>query len=146
MSQEAQAITLSVPAVDIPIWLLDRRKLGKDWGKKLKAVQSKYDKVIESISSKPSLSNIQGFMETHKGGMRLKEWLEVEKMLIESEEGKARNLFGQYSSPLIKDVRLIIAMLKKDNLYLADIGKEITDRIQFEMYFFRSVTAATNKK
>ena len=66
--------------------------------------------------------------------MRLKEWEEVEKLMIESDEGKATGLFGQYTSPLIKDARVIIAMYRKDNLYLADIGKEITDRIQFEMY------------
>lgn len=65
--------------------------------------------------------------------MQLKNWIEVERLLINSPEGKEKNLFGRYSSPLIKDVRLIIAMLKKDNLYLANIGKEITARVQFEV-------------
>ena len=65
--------------------------------------------------------------------MQLKNWLEVEQLLINSPEGKEKTIFGRYSSPIIKDAKLIIAMLKKDNLYLADIGKEITARIQFEM-------------
>ena len=58
----------------------------------------------------------------------------MEKMLLESDEGKEKGLFGQYTSSIIKDSRTLIAMYKKENLYLADIGKEITDRAQFEMY------------
>ena len=133
MSQQPEGISLSVPVVDIPLWLLERRKLSKDWGKKLKLVQSKSEQVLGSINSKSNLDKAQAFIETHKARMQLKEWVEVEKMLIESPEGKDKNLFGQYASPLIKDVRMVLAMLKKENLYLADIGKEITDRIQFEM-------------
>jgi hypothetical protein len=136
-----EEIQLNVPSADIPLWLLERRKLPKDWGKKLKLVQSKYEKVFADINSKSNLSNIQDFINTHKERilvllvveMELKNWAEVEQMLISSPEGKEKTIFGRYLSPLIKDVRLIVAMLKKDNLYLADIGKEITARIQFEM-------------
>jgi len=136
-----EEMQLTVSSADIPLWLLERRKLPKDWGKKLKLVQSKYEKVFSDINSKANLSNIQDFINTHKErslvllviGMQLKNWVEVEQMLISSPEGKEKTIFGRYSSPLIKDVRMIIAMLKKDNLYLADIGKEITARIQFEM-------------
>ena len=130
--QQTQGISLTVPSVDIPLWLLERRRLPKDWGKKLKAVQSKYDKVFESISSKPALGPIQSFIDVHKTRMQFKDWLEVEKLLLTSAEAKEKNLFGQYSSQLIKDVRLIIAMLRKDNLYLADIGFGITVGYFFE--------------
>ena len=65
--------------------------------------------------------------------MMVKEWEAVEKLLINSSEGKEKNLFGQYSSLVIKDVRLLIAMYKKENLYLAEIGKGVTHQVQFEM-------------
>ena len=65
--------------------------------------------------------------------MQLKEWESVEKLLLESDEAKEKGLFRQYTSTIIKDVRLLCAMYKKDNLYLADVGKEITHRIQFEL-------------
>ena len=65
--------------------------------------------------------------------MQLKNWLEVEQLLINSPEGKDKTIFGRYSSPIIKDVKLILAVLKKHNLYLADIGKEITAILHFEM-------------
>jgi len=131
-------ILLSVPAADIPLWLLERRRLSKDWAKKLKAIQTKSSQTLEQILSKPELSSVKPFIDSrNKSHFSLKDWEQLEKMLIESSEGKDKNFLGQYASQIIKDTRFIISALKKDNLFLADIGNEITDRIQFEMYFYR---------
>ena len=58
---------MNVPIVDIPLWLLDRRKLCKDWGKKLRAVESKCEKTIEAISQKKNLEKTSAFIEAHRG-------------------------------------------------------------------------------
>ena len=66
MTQGNEEMQLTVPVADIPLWLLDRRKLPKDWGKKLKLVQSKYEKVFEDINKKEALSQILSFIKDHK--------------------------------------------------------------------------------
>ncbi len=134
MEQKEQDLTLTVPVGDIPLWLLERRKLPKDWGKKLRAVQTKCESTLSAIAGAKDLADVKAYLDSHQGRMQLKEWEQTEKLLIASEAGKERNLFGQYSSPLIKDVRVVIGMLRKENLSLANIGKEVADRIQFEMY------------
>ena len=66
MAQQ-QEIGLSVPAVDIPLWLLDRRKLPKDWAKKLKAVHSKGEHIVAAIMEKKNISTIRNFIDSFKG-------------------------------------------------------------------------------
>ena len=70
MEKQTELATLTVPAVDIPLWLLDRRRLCKDWGKRIKAVHTKRDSIIEAIRAKSTLSNIHSFLDDHENSKK----------------------------------------------------------------------------
>lgn len=49
---------------------------------------------------------------------------EVFKRITETtEEGKQKNLFGRYKSPLVKEWQLLLRIYESDYLYLAEFGK-----------------------
>ena len=65
-------------------------------------------------------------------------------MLKMTEEGQQRTIFGgyflsiiliicSYSVKIVKEANIVLQMYKKDNLYLAEIGKKIAQKLGFDM-------------
>ncbi len=47
-------------------------------------------------------------------------------------EAEAKTLFGSYSSKLMKDVSGLIKVLERNNLHIADIGRQLSHIANFE--------------
>lgn len=53
-------------------------------------------------------------------------------LLKATPEAESKNLFGNYNSPLLKEISSLLKVLEKSNLHLADIGKQLSHLVNFE--------------
>ncbi|CAG9321317.1 unnamed protein product [Blepharisma stoltei] len=102
-------------------WLSNRKKLDKDWSSKLRAIHAKQNDLIKSLSENPELENT---IDNSKHGYL--QAVEIfQKLLNTSEADKGKTLLGNYSSPYIYEWDRLIKLYQKQNLHLADCGKNL---------------------
>lgn len=60
--------------------------------------------------------------------------LELFELLKKTPEAEQKNLFGSYTSKIMKGVSSLIRVLEKTNLHIADIAKQLSHIVNFEGY------------
>lgn len=58
--------------------------------------------------------------------------VELFEKLKATPEADAKNLFGSYTSKLMKDVSALLKLMEKSNLHLAELSKQLSQLANFE--------------
>lgn len=58
--------------------------------------------------------------------------LELYEKLKITPEADAKNLFGSYTSKIMKDIAALIKVMEKSNLQLAELSKQLSQLANFE--------------
>ena len=129
---------INVQAKEIHEWLVLRRKLDKYWGQQHKAIKLKQEKILKKIKTDlKNLEKVTKFFTSIKSQEEKEinyiNLLKLEKILINSEEGKKRNFFNQYSSQYIKDLQALVKIYKKKFIHIASLAQELNQKINHEL-------------
>lgn len=119
---------------DLLSWLTDRYLIPKDWPKRLEAISLKKIELLEQIQNKQD-KDFQKIKDSFALGSELsyEHCKRLQTMIIKTEEAKAKTLFGNYSSPIIKNLLLIISLYEKNNVFLCEYAKLISQYIKYDI-------------
>jgi len=112
-------------------WLYDRKKLSKDWAAKHKALSLK----LTDIFNKGSVESedVKNFMKQNEEKANFLLLSKVIEKVLETDEAKAKNMFGRYTSKNINDLLALKKLYEKDNLHIADMAKIMAQNATFEI-------------
>eukprot|EP01017_Pseudomicrothorax_dubius_P020867 TRINITY_DN2264_c0_g1_i1.p1 TRINITY_DN2264_c0_g1~~TRINITY_DN2264_c0_g1_i1.p1 ORF type:complete len:540 (+),score=155.07 TRINITY_DN2264_c0_g1_i1:25-1620(+) len=112
-------------------WLLDRKKVPKDWNKRLKALHLKLEQLLDSFQ----LDNpqIREYVTRNRDSFDFLCLRTLCDMLLRTDEAKQKTLFGQYSSTLITQWLALRTLYQKDSLHIADMGRAMAQNTSFEI-------------
>ncbi|EEA08123.1 uncharacterized protein CMU_010710 [Cryptosporidium muris RN66] len=113
-------------------WLLARRYLPKDWELLLCDIDRKLIEVLKIEPETKEVATTIYIKSTKKkfGYLEAKAYL---NLLVNSEEGRKRSYFGDYSSRLINGIQKVLILYEEHNLFLAQWSKEINYLIKFRI-------------
>lgn len=103
-------------------WLIDRKQLPRDWTEKLKNVKSLLQ---------------EGLRELETGGGEVADWVkgkessalhfytctQIMSLLEGAQQGRTKNIFGSYTSALLKLWDNILRAYRKENVYLGEAAR-----------------------
>jgi hypothetical protein len=64
----------------------------------------------------------------------------IMQLLQNTEEGRARNIFGQYTAQHMRTWAALLRSYEKDNLYVAEEARVLVNNTTYEMYVQRQET------
>ncbi|KAH9095951.1 hypothetical protein Ae201684P_010159 [Aphanomyces euteiches] len=107
--------------------LIDRKIVPLKWQEQIRAIKESvminFDNLpLEAKQLVESKENIHYF-----------ECKAVARFLENSDEGQARNFFGQYTSPLLKAWLAIVSTYEKNNVYAAEIARFLQQNALFDI-------------
>lgn len=132
--------TIIIDCRKIIEWMVDRKKLPKEWPKKHKAIQLKMKKIIENNTISDKI--LQEYIQINKETFNFANVLKIIEELIKSDEGKEKNFFGNFSSPVIKEWLALKELFQNENLHIVDLGKIISQNTTFEIPALKKNIAA----
>ena len=63
---QAEVLSLTIPYKNIPQWLRDRKKLHKDWGKRLISLNIKLDLILKELENEQKYPQIREYILKNK--------------------------------------------------------------------------------
>jgi len=116
-------------------WLEERFIIPKDWAKRLEVIKAKLVELMDDISKKETneFNKINDTFKTKRDCMSYEEVLKLNQMLLKTEETKGKTLFGYYTSPIMKNLTLILSLYEKNNMFLCESSKLILQYIGYEI-------------
>lgn len=114
--------------------LIDRRIVPQKWLEQHKQIRDGLAKLYTDL---PLLSeDLAGFRAKHVDHEQLHyfDCKHVMTCLQNTDEGAARNFFGQYTSPVLKQWDALLKMYEKNNVFAADAARHIAHNTAYEMY------------
>ncbi|XP_055357618.1 CDK5 regulatory subunit-associated protein 3-like [Paramacrobiotus metropolitanus] len=137
-SDSSRHIPIDIHLGQLLEWLISRRHCTRDWHASLTAVREKLASLFPKLQED---GNIQSILSTAELPTTASDLLYVHckkifELLNESPLG-AKNLLGQYQSPLMKDLNEVMKLYEKDNTYLAELGQVIYRNITYDIPFIK---------
>eukprot|EP00471_Norrisiella_sphaerica_P011478 CAMPEP_0184499374 /NCGR_PEP_ID=MMETSP0113_2-20130426/41327_1 /TAXON_ID=91329 /ORGANISM="Norrisiella sphaerica, Strain BC52" /LENGTH=523 /DNA_ID=CAMNT_0026887263 /DNA_START=236 /DNA_END=1803 /DNA_ORIENTATION=+ len=135
-------IHVDIPCTQINSWLCNRGKLKKKWQSDLRALQARVKEAMKALDV-----NIQEQIEGD--GLGYSEVLNVLKALESQQEasGEAvKTMFGGYNSDLLKSWDEIRKAFLQDNLYLADSGRTLAQKVKYDIPRMRKLIQESGRQ
>jgi hypothetical protein len=135
-------------------WLTSRGQLQGDWLTQLKSVQSKVKSTLANPAAYSLPIDIQRTMEEsganfwacQDGLDQLSTTILKERGLQPSESGKLKNFFGSYSDPPLKALAALIALYRKNNLFLAESARLMTQAVSYDIPQLKALVKTNTKQ
>ncbi|KJE96583.1 hypothetical protein CAOG_06886 [Capsaspora owczarzaki ATCC 30864] len=125
---DEQLIPIDIAYNRLLEWLVDRKRIVREWQSELPAVQAKISLAIQDMPDVPEITSIlqEGSFINYFHCVRIVELLKV------SESG-SKNIFGQYSSKRMKDWVDIVKSYEKGWICLGEIAHVIIQNVNYEV-------------
>lgn len=119
---------------DLITWLTERYLIPKDWPKRLEVIKQKNGEILEQIHNKEE-KEFAKIKETfpRDAEFNYESAKKLEVMIKKTEEAKAKTLFGNYSSPIIQNLLLVISLYEKNNVFLCEYAKLIVQYVNYDI-------------
>lgn len=125
-------------------WMYDRKKLSNDWAAKHKALGIK----LADLFSKASVEDqdVKNMMKQNEDKANYLTLTKIIDKVLLTEEGKAKNMFGRYTSKNVNELVALKKLYEKDNLHIADLAKLMAHNAAFEIPAIKkNITAFENQ-
>lgn len=114
-------------------WLKERYLIPKDWPTRLEVIKSKSIELSNLINEKDDKGEFKKAKEIINSPLDYDSCKRLQSILMKTEEAKQKTLFGNYSSPIIYTMNLIINLYEKENIFLCEISKNTTQDLDYEI-------------
>eukprot|EP00747_Dinoflagellata_sp_TGD_P194148 gnl/TRDRNA2_/TRDRNA2_61229_c0_seq1.p1 gnl/TRDRNA2_/TRDRNA2_61229_c0~~gnl/TRDRNA2_/TRDRNA2_61229_c0_seq1.p1 ORF type:complete len:537 (-),score=170.05 gnl/TRDRNA2_/TRDRNA2_61229_c0_seq1:39-1649(-) len=125
-------------------WLISRRKVKDDWASALRGAQAKVEVAKEQQLSDEAAKS---YLAEHKNEeFDFFKIDELWKLLEKSDEGKKKNMLGQYTSPEVKVWKQAFDAYKRNNVFLADAAKIMVQCTKYDIPAAKNQAQACTKQ
>jgi len=109
-------------------WLVDRRKIPRDWKKQLAPVTAR---VKEAVTHLPSAPAFDAYRTAES--LNYYDSQDILTLLPQNGEDESKNLFGTYNSKLMKEWSDIIKSYESNSIFLGEIATILTNMVNVEL-------------
>jgi CDK5 regulatory subunit-associated protein 3 len=123
-------------------WLLLRKKIDKNWPKALKTIEFKQSAALTKLQENKQFLHL--IPENYLGYLQATQVLS--NLLESSETDKTKSVFGNYNFECLYDWDSIVKLYEKNNLNLADCGKQLLQLGVYEIPSLKSTLQSYEKQ
>ncbi|KAL7686481.1 putative CDK5 regulatory subunit-associated protein [Plasmopara halstedii] len=126
--------------------LVDRRIVPHDWPKQYKQIRDAIASLYQDLPlATEALSDFRARKTNHEK-INYFDCKLILQYLEQSDEGAAKNIFGQYTSPIIKRWSALIRQYEKNNIFAAETARILTQNTVFEIPFYKKFIQQNEKE
>lgn len=120
---------------DLLQWLKERYLIPNDWPQRIEAIKQKKQEFLEQIHRKDSkdLIKIKEVFSLTNSDLTYDQVKKLQVMILKTEEAKQKTLLGNYSSPIITNINIVVKLYEKNNILLCEYAKLLLQYLNYDI-------------
>lgn len=145
---------LDIQSEKLVDWLTSRGQLQADWLGQLKSVQAKVKSTLNNPTAYGLPTETQRALEEAGGDYwaccqaldTLSANILRQRGLTPADAGKLKNFFGSYTDAPLKALAALVALYRKQNLFLAESSRQLTQAVAYDIPQLKALVKTNTKQ